>query len=179
MDLRIRGRVFIVTGGAKGIGRYIALGLAAEGAIPAMVGRKPSDNDQVVNQIVRSGGSAIAVQAELAETVACQQAVPDVAKTAGAIHGLVNNSGLNDGVGLEDDNYTSFVQGLHHSLEHYSQTAHHSFPSLKASNGVILNIDSKVAETGQGHKSAYATANGGFPAVIPFVARHGSAHLCR
>ena len=54
-----------------------------------------------------------------------------------------------------------FLASLHKNLVHYYLMAHHALPSLKKSKGSIVNIGSKVAETGQGGTSAYAAANGG------------------
>ena len=79
----------------------------------------------------------------------------------GRIDGLVNNAGVNDGVGLENGSYEKFLQSLHGNLIHYYLLAHHALPYLKESKGSIVNIGSKTAETGQGGTSAYAAANGG------------------
>jgi NAD(P)-dependent dehydrogenase (short-subunit alcohol dehydrogenase family) len=79
----------------------------------------------------------------------------------GRIDGLVNNAGVNDGVGLENGNYESFIASLHKNVVHYYLMAHFALPALKKSKGAIVNITSKTAETGQGGTSAYAAANGG------------------
>jgi L-fucose dehydrogenase len=54
-----------------------------------------------------------------------------------------------------------FMASLHSNLIHYYLMAHFTLPALKISKGAILNISSKVAETGQGNTSAYAASNGG------------------
>ena len=74
---------------------------------------------------------------------------------------MVNNAGVNDGVGLENGNYEKFIASLHKNLVHYYLMAHHALPELKKSKGAIVNIGSKTAETGQGNTSAYAASNGG------------------
>ncbi len=79
----------------------------------------------------------------------------------GRIDALVNNAGINDGVGLASGSYEAFMQSLHRNLVHYYLMAHHALPWLKESHGPIVNISSKTAETGQGNTSAYAAANGG------------------
>jgi NAD(P)-dependent dehydrogenase (short-subunit alcohol dehydrogenase family) len=84
-----------------------------------------------------------------------------VLATYGTIDGLVNNAGVNDGVGLENGSYEGFIASLHKNLVHYYLLAHHALPALKKSKGAIVNIGSKTAETGQGNTSAYAAANGG------------------
>lgn len=161
MDLQLKDKVIIVTGGAKGIGKGIVIRLAMEGACPVIIGRDERDNLNTVLEIEKSGGKAYQVVAELTVPDACEQAVKQVAEKFGTIDGLVNNAGVNDGVGLEKGNYESFIASLHKNLTHYYLMAHHVLPFLKQSKGAIVNIGSKTAETGQGNTSAYAAANGG------------------
>jgi NAD(P)-dependent dehydrogenase (short-subunit alcohol dehydrogenase family) len=161
MDLGLKDKVIIVTGGAKGIGEGIVKALAAEGAIPVIVGRSEQDNNKTLEEIVSSGGKAFAVVAELTKPEACEQAVRAVVEQFGRIDGLVNNAGVNDGVGLEHGTYEKFMESLHCNVVHYYLMAHYALPELKKSKGSIVNIGSKTAETGQGGTSAYAAANGG------------------
>ncbi|UOQ96777.1 SDR family oxidoreductase [Hymenobacter sp. 5317J-9] len=161
MDLQLQNKVIIVTGGAKGIGEGISRVLAAEGAIPVIVGRNEADNQQTVAALEAAGGRAWQVAAELAEPEECARAVQAVIAQFGRIDGLVNNAGVNDGVGLESGDYAGFMQSLHRNVVHYYLMAHHALPELKKSQGAIVNITSKTAETGQGNTSAYAAANGG------------------
>lgn len=146
-----------MTGGAKGIGAGITKALAAEGAIPVIVGRSKEDNEAVVNEI-RTG---FAVTSELTHPEESENAVKATIQKFGRIDGLVNNAGVNDGVGLEKGNYEAFIASLHKNLVHYYLMAHHALPELIKSKGSIVNIGSKVAETGQGNTSAYAASNGG------------------
>ncbi|SEK63964.1 L-fucose dehydrogenase [Parapedobacter koreensis] len=161
MNLNLKDKVVIVTGAAKGIGRGIVLALAGEGAIPVIVGRRQADNTAVQQEVESIGGRAFSVEAELTHPEDCERAVNETLAQFGRIDGLVNNAGVNDGVGLESGNYQKFVDSLHKSLIHYYLMAHHALPALKASKGSIVNISSKTAETGQGNTSAYAAANGG------------------
>jgi L-fucose dehydrogenase len=161
MDLGLKDKVIIVTGGAKGIGEGICKVLAAEGAIPVVIGRKANDNQKTVDAIVASGGQAFQVAAELSNPEECKTAVEAVVAQFGRIDGLVNNAGVNDGVGLENGTYEGFMASLHKNVVHYYLMAHYALPELKKTKGSILNITSKTAETGQGNTSAYAAANGG------------------
>lgn len=161
MDLGLKDKIIIVTGGAKGIGAAISSVLAQEGAFPVIIGRSEADNQQQLDRIRQAGGDGAHVVAELTDPDACRQAVAAVASLFGRIDGLVNNAGLNDGVGLENGSYEAFMQSLHRNVVHYYLVAHHALPYLKQSKGAIINISSKTAETGQGNTSAYAAANGG------------------
>ena len=161
MNLNLKDKVIIVSGGAKGIGRGIVEILAKEGAIPVILGRSLSDSNLVVKQIETSGARAFAVEAELTLPEECKKAIDLVAEKFGRIDGLVNNAGVNDGVDLEHGNYERFVQSLHKNLIHYYLLAHECLPYLKIAEGAIVNIGSKTADTGQGATSAYAAANGG------------------
>jgi L-fucose dehydrogenase len=157
MDLGLKNKIIIVTGGAKGIGAGITKVLAAEGAVPVVVGRSKEDNDTMIEKI----GTGFAITAELTHPEACENAVNAVIEKFGRIDGLVNNAGVNDGVGLEKGNYEAFIASLHKNLVHYYLIAHHALPELIKTKGSIVNIGSKVADTGQGNTSAYAAANGG------------------
>lgn len=158
MDLALNDKVIIVTGGAKGIGEGITEVLAAEGALPVIVGRNETDNVSLLKKI---GGKGLPVTAELTRPDQCKNAVETVIKHYGRIDGLVNNAGVNDSVNLEHGSYEKFMESLHRNLVHYYLMAHFALPALKKSKGSIVNIGSKTAETGQGGTSAYAASNGG------------------
>ena len=177
MDLHLQNRVILVTGGAKGIGAAVCRVLAAEGAIPVVIGRNQADNERLVTEIAAAGGQAFAVQAELTQTDDCRRGVETVTTTLGRIDGLVNNAGVNDGVSLEHGDTERFLASLRKNLVHYYDMARFALPELKKNKGAIVNIGSKVAETGQGGTSAYAAANGGRNALTREwaveLAKHG------
>lgn len=158
MNLQLKDKVIIVSGGAKGIGAGITKALAAEGAVPVIIGRNETDNKAILDEI---GGKGFYVTAELTKPEECKKAVDEAVKKFNRIDGLVNNAGVNDGVGLANGNYDSFMASLHKNLVHYYLLAHYALPHLIKTKGAIVNIGSKVAETGQGNTSAYAAANGG------------------
>jgi L-fucose dehydrogenase len=158
MDLGLKGKNILVSGGAKGIGAGIVRILVEEGAIPVIIGRNEADNLKMLAAIDNKG---YAITADLIHPEACADAIKQAVQLVGSIDGLVNNAGVNDGIGLEKGNYTDFMASLHRNLVHYYLLAQHALPYLKKSKGAIVNITSKTAETGQGNTSAYAAANGG------------------
>ncbi len=157
MDLQLKDKVIIVTGGAKGIGESITRVLAAEGAFPVILGRSEADNTSLLAQI----GTGGQVRVELNDPAQCKAAVEEVIRQYGKIDGVVNNAGVNDGVSLEGGDYEKFVQSLHSNVIHYYLVVQAALPELIRNKGSIVNIGSKVAETGQGGTSGYAAANGG------------------
>lgn len=161
MDLQLQNKVILVTGGAKGIGEGIVKVLSTEGAIPVIVGRNEQDNNKTLKEIESNGGKGFHIVAELTKPEECEKAVKQTLEKFGRIEGLVNNAGVNDGVGLENGSYEAFIASLHKNVVHYYLMAHHALPALKQSKGPIVNISSKTAETGQGGTSAYAASNGG------------------
>ena len=161
MNLDLQDKIIIVSGGAKGIGEGIVKLLAAEGAIPVIVGRNEADNNKTLLEAEAAGGRCFQVVAELSDPAQCAEAVETIIAKFGRIDGLVNNAGVNDGVGLENGNYEKFMESLHRNLVHYYLLAHYALPELIKSKGAIVNISSKTADTGQGCTSAYAASNGG------------------
>jgi L-fucose dehydrogenase len=161
MNLNLTDKVIIVSGGAKGIGEGIVKVLAAEGAITVIIGRNEADNLKIVAAVEAAAGKAYQVLAELSNPAECENAIKKVVEKFNRIDGLVNNAGVNDGVGLESGDYEKFMASLHKNLVHYYLLAHYALPELKKSKGAIVNITSKTADTGQGNTSAYAASNGG------------------
>ena len=161
MDLKLKDKVIVVTGGSKGIGNGICNVLASEGAIPVIVGRNKENILDAVKAIEDKGGQAFYAFAELTNPEDCKKAIERVIDEFGRIDGLVNNAGVNDGIGLENGSYQGFIDSIHRNLVHYYLMAHHALPELKKSKGAIVNIGSKTSVTGQGGTSAYAASNGG------------------
>ena len=161
MDLKLKDKVIIVTGGSKGIGLGITESLLNEGAIPAIISRNKESVAALISKIEARGQKAFSAIAELTDPKQCKDAVDTVFKEFGRIDGVVNNAGVNDGVSLQNGTYDDFVASLHKNLIHYYLIVQQALPALKKSKGAIVNIGSKTAETGQGGTSGYAASNGG------------------
>ncbi len=161
MDLELTGHAVLVTGGASGIGEAITRALHAEGAVPVVVDRNPD----AVAALTDALPGLISVVVDLRDATACERAVSEAVRLAGRLDGVVNNAGVNDGVGLEHGSPERFRDSLATNLHHYYDIAHFALPHLKATRGAILNISSKTAVTGQGNTSGYAAAKGGILAL--------------
>ena len=153
MDLGLAGKTAIVTGGGSGIGAAISRGLAAEGAVPIILARRPPPADLLAGIGPRGGW----IEADLSRDADCRRAVSEARARWGRIDILVNNAGANDGVGL-DAGPEAFRASLEANLVHYYTLAHLLLEDLKAARGAIVNVSSKTAVTGQGGTSAYVAA---------------------
>src|SRR6266404_640018 len=173
MDLRLKGKVVLVTGGAKGIGAAIVRGCCAEGAVPVIVDRDEEAGEQLQAELRASRAESGLIIAELSAPEACASVVEGTIQKLGRLDALVNNAGVNDGVGLECGNPGQFVASLELNLVHYYAMAHYALPALKKSRGSIVNISSKTAVTGQGGTSGYVAAK----AAILGLTREWAAEL--
>jgi len=160
MDLKLENKVFVVTGGAKGIGEAIVLELAKEQAIPVIVGRSPDAAFRVQERIKAQGGRCQVIHQELGKEDVCAAIVQQVIEHQGRIDGIVNNAGRNDGVGLVQGSPQAFLESLRMNLTHYYDLVHYAFDQLREHKGSIVNISSKTAVTGQGGTSGYAASKG-------------------
>jgi L-fucose dehydrogenase len=165
VDLELKEKLVIVTGGGKGIGAAIVRACVQEGAIPVIVDRDAAAAQQLQAEIQSTGASCGLIIVDLAVPEACLGAVEQVHEVFGNIDALVNNAGQNDKVGLEGGNPAEYVASLHRNLVHYYAMAHHALPHLKRSRGTIVNIGSKTAVTGQGSTSGYASSKGAVMAL--------------
>ncbi len=161
MDLHLKNKVFVVSGGAKGIGKAICIQLLEEGAIPVLLDKDEATGKSFIKKFPR----AHFVGLDLTDSFSCRKAIEKTEKKLGHIHGLVNNAGINDSVGLEKGTSQRFLQSLNHNTGHYYHLAHYCLPHLKKSKGSIVNVASKVALTGQGNTSGYAAAKGAILAL--------------
>jgi len=160
VDLDLKDRVIAVTGGGAGIGEGVSRACLDEGAVVVVVSRA---SDNVKNFLAEMQSKSLPcdfIETHLGDPEQCRRAVEYVQQKHGRLDGLVNNAGVNDGVGLASGDPERFLESLKQNLVHYYAMAHYALPMLKESCGSIVNISSKVALTGQGGTSAYAAAKG-------------------
>jgi L-fucose dehydrogenase len=160
VDLGLKDKVVIVTGGGSGIGEAISRLCLREGATVIVVSRSSVHVSAFIAEMQQSQQACDFFEADLSDLRQCESAVRYVERQYGALIGLVNNAGVNDGIGLESGTPERFVASLQQNLVHYYAMTHYALSMLKASRGSVVNISSKVALTGQGGTSAYAAAKG-------------------
>ena len=156
MDLGLKDKVVIVTGGASGIGAAISQGVAEEGGVPVILARSTAPVG-FMEAIRAHAPRALLIQTELTDDAQCTAAVAQVVETFGGIYGLVNNAGANDSIGL-DAGPDAFRASIERNLTHYYTMMHLCLPHLCAAKGAVVNVSSKTALTGQGNTSAYVAA---------------------
>jgi len=160
MDLGLKGKLIVVTGGGAGIGQGISRACLAEGARVVVLGRHSQNVEDFMVEMKGAGAECDLVEAHLEDAARCRSAIAEIEQKFGNIFGLVNNAGVNDGVGLASGSVERFLESLQKNLVHYYALAHYALGSLKRTKGSIVNISSKVAMTGQGNTSGYAASKG-------------------
>jgi NAD(P)-dependent dehydrogenase (short-subunit alcohol dehydrogenase family) len=180
MDLELKGRAVVVTGGARGIGAAIVEAFAAEGSRVAFIDREDADARALEGRLNAGGGGGMVryVHADLAEAAAVRGAFDEILAAFGAIDVLVNNAGGNDAVGLRHSPQ-EFEASLRRNLVHYFTCAACALDALRRSRGCIVNISSKAAVTGQGGTSGYVAAKGAINALTREWAVDQAAHGVR
>lgn len=160
MDLGLKDKLIVVTGGGAGIGAGISRACLAEGARVVVLGRRSDNVKAFLAEMEAASMQCDLVEAHLEDLDRCKMAIEEIEDRYGDIYGLVNNAGVNDGAGLEKGSVERFIESLEKNLIHYYALAHYALASLKRTKGTIVNISSKVALTGQGNTSGYAASKG-------------------
>ena len=161
MDLGLRDKIVLVTGGAKGIGAATVKAFLAEDCKVVIVDRDTEAGPVLAKS---SGSKARFVEADLTNLKSCKQAVEQTVSLFGGLDVLVNNAGFNDGLGLETSP-EDFMTSVQNNLLHVYAMTHYALPQIRKGPGCILNLGSKVSVTGQGQTSAYAAAKGAISAL--------------
>lgn len=177
---RLGGKVAIVTGSARGIGRAIALRLASEGAAVALVDRAPEGTAETASEIRDLGGQAQAYVADVTDRGGVREVVSNIATLFGSIDILVNNAGMGRPAMFTettDADWNEIVGvNLGGTFVVSQETVRHM---LRQSSGRIVNIASLAAHTANDGQTAYAAAKAGVVAMTRAMAfelaRHGIA----
>ena len=159
----IGGRVALVTGGSRGIGRATCLALAARGAAVAVLCRSRFHQaEEVVQQIQADGERALAIQADALDSGAIKRSVREAVSGLGRVDILVNNLGeMTDGP-VADMKDEEWEQSLAVNLGSAFRYARECIPSMKERRwGRIINVSSQVAYTGSNNHAHYAAAKSG------------------
>jgi len=171
--MNLQGKVAIVTGGSMGIGRAIALDLAANGADVAINYRKHADEaNQIVGEMGRMGRRGLAVQADVASFDDAQRMVDTVREKFGRLDILVNNAGINRDAVVWKMSEAQWDEVILTNLKGYFNYIHAAASVFKEQgSGKIVNITSINGLRGKFGQSNYSAAKAGIIGLTKAVAR--------
>lgn len=158
--MTLKGRVAIVTGGGSGIGRGIALGLTEKGVRVAVCGRRAELLEQTVEQVVKSGGKAMSLPADVTNRSEVERFVASVVNEWGQIDILVNNAGVSGRTPIDDPDDARWLNILDVNLTGSYLCSKVALPHMKEP-GRIVNMSSVLGRFGVPGYAAYCTAKHG------------------
>jgi len=176
--MRLKGKVAVVTGSSRGIGRAIALEFAKQGAkLVITYNREDAQAEAVVRQIASKGGDAFAIKLEVRDRRNVQQVFKETVERLGRIDVLVNNAGINKRGFLDEitDDDWDLIMAV--NLKGPFICCQEVFPYMtKQKGGRIINIAS-VAGQYHGPKTVhYAVSKAGLISLTKAIARYGAPH---
>ena len=159
----LSGRVAVVTGAGRNIGRAIALKLVAAGAAVIVNARSNREQAQgVVREIEREGGRALAYLADVADAEAVEAMMAAAVERFGRIDILINNAALRREQPLEQMSFADWRAILGVILDGAFHCVKAALPQLRASGaGTVVNIGGLSAHTGARHRAHVVTAKAG------------------
>ena len=176
-SLRIDGRVAIVTGASRGLGRAMALALAEAGAHVAVAARAKAELEETAHGIERLGRRAVVVPTDVSAYVEVEALVRRTIDTLGAVDILVNNSGIATVTPVAEmapEVFTRIVNvnlvGVFHGCR--AAAAH----MIARKSGKVINVGSVLGQVGLPGYAAYAASKGGVAAFTRALAAEWARH---
>lgn len=159
---RLDGRVALVTGGSRGLGKSMAQGLASAGATVAVCGRNPEDAERAASEIEKDfGGKALGLGCDVSKEADVEKLVARVVKELGAIHILVNNAGINKRGPIEELSLADFESVLQTNTVGPWLCCRAVCPHLKKQKyGRVINISSTLGAVAVARRTPYASSKG-------------------
>lgn len=173
MTRRLEGKIALVTGGSRGIGRAISVRLASEGAyVFVNFSSSPAAAEETVALCSQAGGAAETLGFSVQDSESVNKAIDEVKNSKGQIDILVNNAGISkDGlfVRLKDDDWNQTLDVNLKGAFNCSRAA--AKYMMKAKSGRIVNISSVVGEMGNAGQVPYVSSKAGLIGMTKAMAR--------
>jgi 3-oxoacyl-[acyl-carrier protein] reductase len=173
MEMQLKDRVALVTGGTRDVGREIALTLAAEGAAVAVHHRRSADEaEAVISDIRKHGGKAKAYQADVSDRAAVQSMVQGIVADLGGLNILVSNAGLAIRKPFKDSTPDEWRSQIDVNLMGVIHLCHAAAPHLeKGGHGRIVAIVGDSSRVGESGLAVVGAARAGVVALMKSLAR--------
>ena len=157
------GKVAIITGSGRGLGKAIAVGVAEYGATVVACSRTLAEAEATAKEIVAAGGSALALRVDTADRASCERLVADTVAAFGRLDVLVNNAGIDIIEPAEDVADEAWDQVLSINLKGYFNCSQFAGRQMltQGTGGSIVNNSSIAGDVGIKGLTAYAAAKGG------------------
>ena len=169
---KLKNKVAVVTGASKGIGAGIAKGLAAEGAsVVVNYASSKEGADRVVAEIVKNGGKAVAVQADVSKSSDVRRLFAETQKAFGTLDVLVNNAGVYDLVPLDEITEEQFHRQFNTNVLGLILTTQEAVKRFGAGGGSIINIGSTISTVTPPATAVYTATKGAVDAVTHVLAK--------
>ncbi len=178
---RLNGKVVVINGGTKGVGRAIALGAAREGALTVIGGRSKEDGKKVVTEIKdRYSMNSVFVRGDVRQVKACENLISIGVKRFGKIDGLVNYTGILPICSLLDTNEEIFDKIFDTNFKSAFYCTRFAVEQmLKSGAGSIVNMGSLHAYSGEKDRAVYACSKAAMLALTKHVARNYASNRIR
>lgn len=176
----MKGKNALVTGAGKGIGRAVALALAAEGVNVGLLARTESQLAEVADEVRKLGVKAAAVTADVADRTAVEQAVTQVQQELGSIDILINNAGIGTFGKFLEMEPTEWEKIIQVNLLGVYYTTHAVLPEMiERQTGDIINISSTAGQRGAAVTSAYSASKFGVMGLTESLMQEVRKHNIR
>lgn len=157
--MKLRGRIAVITGGGRGIGRAICLALAREGADIVIAARTEKEIRKTARMVERVGGKALAVGTDIRKEEEVRKMISEAVKTFGKIDILINNAGVAYGKYLVDTSTEEYETIMDTNVKGMFFCTKYALPHLlKRGEGRIINISSGAGKHGIPKLSIYCAS---------------------